>query len=584
MGWSIRRWFDRQAFSVQLMLPSLAVGVLMVIAGALLFRLVQEQRGLLARYEENRAAARQLEQIDQGYAASQTRVYKAVALAFAGVGLPEVQAMLQQSLASRDSLEGSLKGLLAKGSPASDTAASQGVKGLMDSSAAYFHWVQEVLDVADDPTLAAASMVTTEKRFEALRRGLAPWVARQHQEMESSARQTRENLQALVRFLVVLAVLVLGAGLLLTRMNDRFFRGMLGGEPREIAQLMERVALGELTLAEQRSEGVYGKACETVARLSARVAQVDQVSRGDLSVRVQVLSDHDLLGQSIRRMVGSLREVVRLMEEIAQEVDSGSEQVAQASQGLAEATSAQAASFEEIQASVAEIERQSRENAQGSADTVAVAEKASASSAGGRQVVGQMAGAMGEIRDSSVKIAEIIKVVDSIAFQTNLLALNAAVEAARAGEHGKGFAVVADEVRNLATRSSRAARETEQLIGATMERIDRGVRLSAEVNRIFDEITGQVDQVLQVVRVIASSSLEQAQGSAQVLGGIGNLSEVTQRNASASVEASMAAGELRLQAARLRRELQARFRLQGEGSASRRSISASRDSGLSVGA
>jgi methyl-accepting chemotaxis protein len=156
--------------------------------------------------------------------------------------------------------------------------------------------------------------------------------------------------------------------------------------------------------------------------------------------------------------------------------------------------------------------------------------------------------AMNQISDASDQISKIIKVIEEIAFQTNLLALNAAVEAARAGEHGKGFAVVADEVRNLAQRAASAAQETGDLIEQTVTRVGRGVELNRMTSEGFTKIGDAANQVANLVSQIAQASNEQAQGVEQVNTAVSQMDKVTQQNASGAEESASASEELAAQA------------------------------------
>jgi methyl-accepting chemotaxis protein len=157
----------------------------------------------------------------------------------------------------------------------------------------------------------------------------------------------------------------------------------------------------------------------------------------------------------------------------------------------------------------------------------------------GGEVVAEAVKAMSRIEESSHKISDIIGVIDEIARQTNLLALNAAVEAARAGEAGRGFAVVASEVRNLAQRSSQAAKDIKDLIINSSSQVQEGVELVSRAGTSLNEILSSIKKVADIVSDIAAASAEQATGLEQVNKALSQMDEVTQQN-SALVEENAA--------------------------------------------
>ncbi len=134
----------------------------------------------------------------------------------------------------------------------------------------------------------------------------------------------------------------------------------------------------------------------------------------------------------------------------------------------------------------------------------------------GLDAINQMTSAMQDINTSSGEIGKILKVIEDIAFQTNLLALNAAVEAARAGEAGKGFAVVADEVRNLAQRSAGSVKDTSILIAETGSRVNRGMSIVNELDAKFKTIINTLDKIRDMVAKIGEATEEQTHGIEQV--------------------------------------------------------------------
>jgi aerotaxis receptor len=162
----------------------------------------------------------------------------------------------------------------------------------------------------------------------------------------------------------------------------------------------------------------------------------------------------------------------------------------------------------------------------------------------GGEIVAGVIATMDDINASSRKIVDIIGLIEGIAFQTNILALNAAVEAARAGEQGRGFAVVAGEVRNLAQRSSAAAKDIKHLIDVSVGKVSAGMTQVHRAGATMEQVVSSVQQVTAIMQEISTASREQSIGVDQVSQAIAHMDQVTQQNAALVEQAAAAASSL----------------------------------------
>ena len=251
----------------------------------------------------------------------------------------------------------------------------------------------------------------------------------------------------------------------------------------------------------------------------------------------------------VRSICGPIDNAVRKMIAGAEQVSAASGQVSSSSQALAEGATEQAASLEETSASMEEMASMTRRNSDNAGLADSLMRESLSTIKQADDSMAEMGSSMNEIATASAETSKIIKTIDEIAFQTNLLALNAAVEAARAGEAGAGFAVVAEEVRNLAMRSTEAAKNTAALIEGTVTKVTNGKGIVEKATEAFRGVTESSAKVAALIGEIASASREQAQGFAQINQAITQMDSVTQQNSATAEESAAAAAELNGQSA-----------------------------------
>ncbi|UQZ90655.1 hypothetical protein C4J81_16160 [Deltaproteobacteria bacterium Smac51] len=249
-----------------------------------------------------------------------------------------------------------------------------------------------------------------------------------------------------------------------------------------------------------------------------------------------------------RKVLNTLQRIAGELSEEFQELNMASGQLSSSSGNLAEGATKNAASLEEINAALEELSSMTRRNADNSAEANNLMSQAIGAVGEAEQSMTNVIRAMDEIHSSGGEIGKIIKTIDEIAFQTNLLALNAAVEAARAGEAGAGFAVVADEVRNLASRSADAARNTSDLIAATISNINSGSEMVNSTAESFQTVSGHSAKAAELLSEVAEASKEQSSGIDQITQAMNDVDQVTQANAASAEQSSSAAAKLSTQA------------------------------------
>jgi methyl-accepting chemotaxis protein len=303
-----------------------------------------------------------------------------------------------------------------------------------------------------------------------------------------------------------------------------------------------------------RNEQVRDAAARQVEMVVAMLGTaLSGLARGDLLVRLtdQCAPEYVKVREDFNAALTTLQETIRAIRLSAEEVSNASAEISTSTTDLSQRTEEQAASLEETSASLERIADTVRKNADRAKQANDLAAKTRAVADRGGDVVTQAMGAMSRIEESSREISDIINLIDEIARQTNLLALNAAVEAARAGESGRGFAVVASEVRNLAQRSSEAAKGIRGLITGSSGRVQEGVEFVNRAGSALGDIVESIKHVVAIVSQIATASAEQASSIEEVNKALSRMDEATQQNSALVEENAATAQALRQQASEM---------------------------------
>ena len=275
-------------------------------------------------------------------------------------------------------------------------------------------------------------------------------------------------------------------------------------------------------------------------------ASLVRLTDGDLTAEIghDFPESYGTLRTNYNEALASLRALIGSVTESAAGIRTGSHEIAQASEDLARRTEANAASLEETSAAITQMNERLKLTATAASRTVERADGAIATVAGGRGIADEAVQAMSRVADSAKGIDAVIEGLDKIAFQTRVLAMNAAVEAGRAGEAGRGFAVVADLVSALAMRAEEEAGRARDQLTATQTDIVAAVEMVQKVDGALAEIATDVGDVHGLLGQMASDNQAQATAIGEVSVAIGAMDQSTQQNAAMVEQTSAAARNL----------------------------------------
>ena len=376
-------------------------------------------------------------------------------------------------------------------------------------------------------------------------------------DMQQEMAETKEEINRLAQNLSSMSLVACLVVLIVFTVIGRMFGNWMCNPIIHLVKVADDIAVGKIDSDLKRTKGkneveqLQNSFCDVIDNFKQQAEEMNCLAEGNLDVRVVTKSEDDLVGNALKKLAHDNQNVFISISEAAMQIDQGSGQIADASRNLAEGATEQASAVEEISASVTEIADKSRMNAREVDEVKKMIIEADERLDLGNTKMDELVQAMTEIREASENIQKVIKVIDDIAFNTNILALNASVEASRAGEQGKGFGVVAEEVRNLAGRCTVASRQTAEMIEDSIRKVQRGFVLAEDTEKDLRVISEYIDKITVLSKNIALASEEQAVSAAQIDDALAQVADITQTNSATSEQCAAASEVLADQAKNL---------------------------------
>lgn len=331
---------------------------------------------------------------------------------------------------------------------------------------------------------------------------------------------------------------------------------------RRINLAAEKIAAGDLSAQfDYSSDDSVGTLCNNFARctdmtrhyISDISEKLDRLADGDFTVSVteDYIGDFAPIKESMTNIIASMRNILNNIEVASGQVNLGAANVAQTSTILAEGVFDQTENLKKLNSDMAVIIEKVKDSNKNAGEARQLAAGAMDKLRLSSDEMNKLLGAMSQISEMSAETAKIIKTIDDIAFQTNILALNASVEAARAGAAGKGFTVVAEEVRNLAGKSAEAAKRTSKLINETAEAVASGAALADSTAKALSDAVEDTTRVDENIGRISDSAKEQSEFMDSVFSGINAISQVVSSTSDNAQSGAASSEELSGQASML---------------------------------
>ena len=344
---------------------------------------------------------------------------------------------------------------------------------------------------------------------------------------------------------------------------------------KKISEAGKEVAGGnfdvEIHYPQQDEIGELSRSISEVIGRSKKIVfdlrdRLDAMAGGNFTENLEseeYVGDYAPLLESLKHIQEDMNRTLQEVHASSAQVLSSAEQVNTGAQSLSQGATEQASSIEELSANMQDISQSIQASTKTAGDAYKLQGEAGVAVLQSNEKMEEMRKAMDDITAKSNEISKIIKTIDDIAFQTNILSLNAAIEAARAGAAGKGFAVVADEVGNLAQKSAKAAQNTGLLIEETIEAVEKGAKITEETAESLNSVSKSTEEVNTLIEKISAASSKDLEGITSLNQGLQQISSVVQANSATAEQSAAASEELTGQANKMN-ELVERFQLKEE--------------------